>query len=87
MYAVFSGATNFELLSAAEQEFAMNTTVQYAPRAYEWIKDCKATADGLSIAGRGREKAEKDLAPFTWEKVHSYPVSPFSAQYKRLAAD
>ena len=51
--------------------------MQYAPRAYEWIKDCKATADGLSIACVGREKAESDLPPFDKEKVHSFPVSRF----------
>lgn len=72
---VFSGNRNFELLSPEEQEFAMNTTVQYAPRAYEWIKNCKATSDGLSIAKKGREQAESDLPEFNWSKVHSFPVS------------
>ncbi|KAI7082555.1 hypothetical protein KC356_g8289 [Hortaea werneckii] len=72
--AFFSGARNFELLSADEQDFAIRTTVQYAPRAYEWIKDCKATADGLSIAKRGREKAEDELPDFEWDKVHEFPM-------------
>ena len=72
---VFSGYRNFELLSEEEKQFALHTTVQYAPRAYEWIKDCKATDDGLSIARIGREKADSDLPPFEKEKVHSFPVS------------
>ncbi|RMZ25798.1 hypothetical protein D0859_10151 [Hortaea werneckii] len=72
--AVFSGARNFELLSADEQDFATRTTVHYAPRAYEWIKDCKATADGLSIAKRGREKTEDELPDFEWDKVHEFPM-------------
>ncbi|KAI7472393.1 hypothetical protein KC351_g11650 [Hortaea werneckii] len=72
--AFFSGARNFELLSADEQDFATRTTVQYAPRAYEWIKDCKATADGLSIAKRGREKTEDELPGFEWDKVHEFPM-------------
>lgn len=72
--AVFSGARNFELLSPEEQEFAKNTTVQYAPRAYEWIRDCKASADGLTIETPGREKALDSLLEFRWEKVHSFPV-------------
>ncbi|CAK4032189.1 alpha-ketoglutarate dependent xanthine dioxygenase [Lecanosticta acicola] len=72
--AFFSGARNFELLSPEEREFALNTTVQYAPRAYEWMKDCKATDDGLTIARPGREKAENELTPFEWEKVHAYPM-------------
>jgi hypothetical protein len=72
---VFSGSRNFELLSGEEKKFALHTTVQYAPRAYEWIKNCKATDDGLSIACVGREKAESGLPPFEREKVHSFPVS------------
>ncbi|KAM0709082.1 hypothetical protein Q7P35_003118 [Cladosporium inversicolor] len=72
--AFFSGARNFELLSNEQKQFALHTTVQYAPRAYEWIKDCKATADGLSIARVGREKAESDLPVFEPEKVHSFPL-------------
>jgi hypothetical protein len=72
---VFSGSRNFELLSGEEKKFALHATVQYAPRAYEWIKNCKATDDGLSIACVGREKAESGLPPFEREKVHSFPVS------------
>ncbi|RMZ08226.1 hypothetical protein D0864_01794 [Hortaea werneckii] len=67
-------ARNFELLSVEEQDFAIRTTVQYAPRAYEWIKDCKATADGLNIAQRGREKTEDELPDFEWDKVHEFPM-------------
>ncbi|RDW91643.1 alpha-ketoglutarate dependent xanthine dioxygenase-2 [Coleophoma crateriformis] len=70
----FSGARNFELLSPEEQEFACNTTVQYAPRAYEWIRDCKASADGLTIQSKGREKKLDELAEWTWEKVQSFPM-------------
>ncbi|KXT02986.1 hypothetical protein AC579_4788 [Pseudocercospora musae] len=72
--AFFSGAKAFDLLTTEEQEFALNTTVQYAPRAYEFIKDCKATDDGLTIAKLGREKEQSELTPFEWDKVHSYPM-------------
>jgi hypothetical protein len=72
---VFSGSRNFELLSEEAKQFALHTTVHYAPRAYEWIKDCKATDDGLSIVSAGREKAVSDLPAFEKEKVHSFPVS------------
>jgi hypothetical protein len=72
---VFSGSRNFSLLTPEEKRFALHTTVEYAPRAYEWIKACKATSDGLSIARVGREKAESELPAFEREKVHSFPVS------------
>lgn len=71
---VFSGARNFELLSAKEQEFAVNTTVQYAPRAYEWMRNCKASPDGLTIEKVGRETPLDQLPPYEWDKVQSFPV-------------
>ncbi|KAL3462636.1 alpha-ketoglutarate dependent xanthine dioxygenase [Aspergillus heterothallicus] len=72
--AFFSGSRNFQLLDPDEQEFTLNTTVQYAPRAYEWIRDCKASDDGLTIASVGLEKDEHELPSWTWDKVHSFPM-------------
>lgn len=73
--AFVSGARAFQLLSKEEQEFALNTEIQYAPRPYEWMRDCKATADGLSIAKVGNERAFEDLPPWTWDKVQSHPMA------------
>ncbi|KAK8163465.1 alpha-ketoglutarate dependent xanthine dioxygenase [Phyllosticta citribraziliensis] len=53
---VLSGARAFELLTPEEKEFALNTTVLYAPRAYEWMRECKATEDGMTIAKVGKER-------------------------------
>lgn len=74
IHLVFSGARNFELLSQEEQTYALNTTVQYAPRAYEWIRNCKASADGLTIPTPGREAELDQLAEWTWEEAQSFPV-------------
>lgn len=71
---VISGTRAFELLTPEQQEFALNTTVQYGPKAYDWIRDCKATSDGLGISSVGNERAEDDLPPWTWDKVHAFPV-------------
>lgn len=71
---VISGGRAFDLLSDEEKEFALNTTVQYAPRAYEWIGDCKATSDGLGIVSPGLERREEELEDWTWDKVHAFPV-------------
>ncbi|KAF2770532.1 alpha-ketoglutarate dependent xanthine dioxygenase [Teratosphaeria nubilosa] len=73
--AFFSGARSFELLSPEQKIFAMNTTVHYAPRAYEWMKECKATADGLTISKTGREKSIDELPPFDPAKVQSFPMA------------
>lgn len=70
-----SGAKAFQLLSPEEQEFALNTTVQYAPRPYDWIRDCKATSDGITISSQGKERPLDDLPPWTWEDSQAYPVS------------
>lgn len=69
-----SGALAFQLLSDEEKEFALNTTVQYAPRAFEWMLDCKATDDGLTIAKKGGEKSFDELPEWSWDKVQSFPV-------------
>lgn len=50
--------------------------MQYAPRAYEWMLDCKATDDGMTIAKSGHEKEFGDLAEWSWDKVHAFPVGP-----------
>ncbi|KAH7388893.1 alpha-ketoglutarate dependent xanthine dioxygenase [Cadophora sp. MPI-SDFR-AT-0126] len=72
--AFVSGALAFSLLSPEEQIFALNTVVQYAPRPYEWIRNCKATSDGLTIAGAGNEIPLDELPPWKLENVQSHPM-------------
>lgn len=73
--AVFSGARAFALLTPEEQEFALNTTVTYAPQAYEYIRQCKASEDGLTIPTMGREVSIKQISEWSWDKVAEHPVS------------
>jgi hypothetical protein len=75
IFSVFSGARAFELLSPEEQEFALNTTVTYAPQAYEYIRECKASEDGLTIPTFGREVPIENLSEWEWNKVAEHPVS------------
>ncbi|EFX05492.1 sulfonate dioxygenase [Grosmannia clavigera kw1407] len=72
--AYVSGARAFSLLTPEEKEWAMNTRVQYAPRAYNWIGDCKATSDGLTIESEGKERDFDSMEPWTWDKAHCYPL-------------
>ncbi|KAJ5364090.1 uncharacterized protein N7496_009803 [Penicillium cataractarum] len=72
--AFFSGARAFELLSPEEQEFALNTTVTYAPQAYEYIRQCKASEDGLTIPTFGREVPIENLSEWEWNKVAEHPM-------------
>lgn len=72
---VFSGARAFDLLTPEEKEFALNTTVTYAPQAYEYIRHCKASEDGLTIPTMGREVPIENLSEWSWDKVAEHPVS------------
>ncbi|KAF2635709.1 alpha-ketoglutarate dependent xanthine dioxygenase [Massarina eburnea CBS 473.64] len=78
--AFYSGARAYELLSDDEKEFAQNTKVRYAPRAYEWMLDCKATDDALTIAKVGKEKRLDALPEWSWDKVHMFPMVWKNAQ-------
>ncbi|PYH95625.1 alpha-ketoglutarate dependent xanthine dioxygenase [Aspergillus ellipticus CBS 707.79] len=72
--AFFSGARAFSLLTPEEKEFALNTTVTYAPQAYEYIRHCKGSDDGLTIARWGREVPVDKLSPWTWDNVAEHPM-------------
>ncbi|CAK7215110.1 hypothetical protein SCUCBS95973_002367 [Sporothrix curviconia] len=72
--AFFSGARAFELLTPEQQEFALNTTVTYAPQAYEYIRHCKSTEDGMTIPTMGRETKAEDLSSWSWNKVAEHPM-------------
>lgn len=52
----------------------MNTTVTYAPQAYEYIRNCKCSADGLTIATFANETPLDQLSEWTQEHVAEYPV-------------
>ncbi|KAL1631110.1 hypothetical protein SLS56_004498 [Neofusicoccum ribis] len=73
--AFFSGARVFNLLTPEEKEFAMNTTVTYAPQAYEYIRNCKCSADGLTIPTFGKETPLEELSEWTQEHVAEYPLT------------
>ncbi|KAJ5607528.1 hypothetical protein N7537_004147 [Penicillium hordei] len=72
--AFFSGARVYSLLTPEEQEFALNTTVTYAPQAYEYIRQCKASEDGLTILNFGREVTVENLSEWAWDKVAEHPM-------------
>ncbi|ETS77215.1 hypothetical protein PFICI_11089 [Pestalotiopsis fici W106-1] len=72
--AFFSGARAFDLLTPEEQEFALNTTVTYAPQAYEYIRQCKSSEDGLTIPTLGREVPVDQVSEWQWDKVAEHPM-------------
>lgn len=71
-----SGKVAFNLLSPEDKEFALNTTVVYAPHPYIYINDCKATSDGLTIESETppKEINFNDLPAWEESKVKKLPL-------------
>lgn len=70
----FSGAQAFKNLSEEDKEFALNTTVEYAPHPYIFISSAKATWDGLTMVSEGKERDFKDLPEWEESKVKKLPM-------------
>ncbi|CAH6719604.1 putative alpha-ketoglutarate-dependent xanthine dioxygenase Xanap [[Candida] jaroonii] len=69
-----SGAEAFKRLSDEEKEFALNTTIEYAPHPYIFISPAKATADGLTMVSEGKELPFDKLPEWEQSKVKFLPM-------------
>lgn len=69
-----SGAQAFEGLSEEDKQFALNTTVEYAPHPYIFISPARATSDGLTMVSEGKEMDFKDLPEWESLKVKKLPM-------------
>lgn len=69
-----SGADAFKLLSDEDKQFALNTTVEYAPHPYIFISPAGATSDGLSMVSEGKEMPLDKLPEWVPEKVKKLPM-------------
>lgn len=69
-----SGAQAFERLSPEEKEFALNTTVEYAPHPYIFISPAGATPDGLTMVSEGKEMPLDKLPEWEESKVKKLPM-------------
>jgi alpha-ketoglutarate-dependent taurine dioxygenase len=71
-----SGKVAFDLLSDEDKDFALNTTVVYAPHPYIYINDCKATSDGLTIVSEnpGKEASLDSLPQWEDSKIKKLPL-------------
>lgn len=69
-----SGAEAFARLSDEEKEFALNTTVEYAPHPYIFISPAGATSDGLTMVSEGKETPLADLPEWEDSKVKRLPM-------------
>lgn len=69
-----SGEQAFQRLSAEDKEFALNSTVEYAPHPYIFIGPAKATSDGLTIVSEGKETPFDQLPDWEESKVKKLPM-------------
>lgn len=69
-----SGAEAFKLLSEQDKQFALNTTIEYAPHPYIFISPARATSDGLTMVSEGKEMPLDKLPPWEEQKVKKLPM-------------
>lgn len=72
--AFMSGAIAFDLLSEADKELALGTTVEYAPHPYIFISPARATSDGLTMVSEGKETPFDELPEWEESKVKKLPM-------------
>jgi len=72
--AFVSGARAFRDLTPAQQDFALRTSVRYAPHPYVWIKQARAHSTGLGLISEGRELPHSELPPIQDADVMTLPL-------------
>lgn len=69
-----SGEQAFANLSDEDKQYALNTTVEYAPHPYIFIGPAKATKDGLTMVSEGKETPFDELPEWEPAKVKKLPM-------------
>jgi len=72
--AFVSGARAFRDLSPEQQDFALRTSVRYAPHPYVWIKRARANSTGLGLVSEGKELPLTELPAYKAQEVATLPL-------------
>jgi len=72
--AFVSGSRAFRDLTAEQQDFALRTSVRYAPHPYVWIKQARANPTGLGLVSEGKELPRDALPPYKEEEIVTLPL-------------
>ncbi|ODV62413.1 NEDD8-activating protein UBA3 ASCRUDRAFT_6993 [Ascoidea rubescens DSM 1968] len=72
--AFLSGKTAFDLLSPEDKEFALNSTVVYAPHPYIFISKAKSTSDGITMVSENKERSFDELPEWEESKIKKLPM-------------
>ncbi|KAI0484971.1 hypothetical protein GGR56DRAFT_53115 [Xylariaceae sp. FL0804] len=72
--AFFSNVQTYELMTPAERAVADHSWVEYAPRPYAWMGECRGRPNGLGVASEGRERNLDQLGGWDPAHVKRYPL-------------
>jgi xanthine dioxygenase len=72
--AFVSGSRAFRDLTPEQQDFALRTSVRYAPHPYVWIKQARANPTGLGLVSEGKELARDALPPHAEDEILTLPL-------------
>lgn len=72
--AFVSNVQTYELMTPEEQVIADHSWVEYAPRPYSWMGDCRGNPNGLGVVSEGREKSLDELGEWDPAHVKRYPM-------------
>lgn len=72
--AFISGADAFDALSDEEKQFALTTTVVYAPHPYIFISPARATSDGFTMVSENLETPLEELPEWEDSKIKRLPL-------------
>ena len=73
--AFVSGATMYDRLTPAEQEFVRTTRVEYAPHPYIWMSGARSRSDGLGLVSEGKELPLSELPAVDEAKIQILPMA------------
>lgn len=72
--AFVSGSRAFRDLTPQAQDFALRTSVRYAPHPYVWIKQARANPTGLGLVSEGKELPREALPPYKGDEIVTLPL-------------
>jgi alpha-ketoglutarate-dependent taurine dioxygenase len=73
--AFVSGYKMFDLLSPAQQSFALTSSIEYAPHPYIWMSAAKSGPDGLGLLSENLELPLSELPPVDLTKIQTLPMA------------
>jgi alpha-ketoglutarate-dependent taurine dioxygenase len=82
--AFVSGYRMFDLLSPAQQSFALTSKIEYAAHPYIWMSGARSRADGLGLLSEGRELSAEQLPAIDQSKIQILPMAwqnPVTGQF------